>query len=132
MKHWVLKDLRTLESAQSSIEAVIGRLKLDAKLQAVSSADKASATYDISAGDISVEVTPQNRELLTGPLELEVVLVNASAKAPSILRTLNGSYSFTSGVATVCVLGCRSYPISATRLVGCLSAFGGETLGTGG
>ena len=98
------EDLRTLESARSSIEAVILRQNLEGDLQ--STPGNATAANTGGGSERSpFEVTPFNKELLIGPLEGVVILHNAGPTAPSILRTLNGAYSFTNGIATVCLLG---------------------------
>lgn len=115
-------DPEDLEEAKRRVVALIERQGIAAGLEQAASESSAVAVQPSAAPLASV--TPANAFLLQGNPDDVVIAYNSGTRSPSITRTLLGSYSFTTGKASVCMLGIDRNPALGRALALNLARFG--------
>jgi beta-phosphoglucomutase-like phosphatase (HAD superfamily) len=100
-----LDDLDRLQEAKKSVGDLIARDQLARELPGYSGPGAEGAATAQTDTNAPFAVTPANAVLLRGAPGDVIVLFNASADAPSLVRTLNGGFSFSRDTASVCLLG---------------------------
>jgi peptidoglycan hydrolase-like protein with peptidoglycan-binding domain len=123
-------DLDRLRAAKQSVGTLISKNELTMELTAYTGAGAASPQPRQDESGAPFAVTQQNSVLLRGPREDVVALYNSSAGAPSLVRTLNGEFSFSRGFASVCFLGVEETPAVKRGLRAIVEPMGAKSLKT--
>jgi hypothetical protein len=122
------EDLDRLQDAQRSLGVTIAKAGLVKELSGYAGASAESPPVQPGDTTAPFAVTPNNAILL-GSASAEVVpLFNASADAPSLVRTLNGGFSFTKETATVCLFGIVETPSIKRGLRAILAPMGARAV----
>lgn len=103
-------DLEVLENARQSLGTLISRTGLATELAGYQAAGAGEPEVIQNNSNAPFAVTPLNAVLLSGAGGDVVSFFNASADAPSLVRTLNGSLSFSKDYAAVCLIGLDETP----------------------
>ena len=122
------EDLDRLQDAQRSLGVTIAKAGLVKELSGYAGASAESPPVQPGDTTAPFAVTPNNAILL-GSASAEVVpLFNASADAPSLVRTLNGGFSFTKETANVCLFGIVETPSIKRGLRATLAPMGARAV----
>ncbi|MEJ8308277.1 hypothetical protein [Agrobacterium larrymoorei] len=120
----VSNDIDSLENARQSLAILISNNDLASVLGGDKNTGEGGAEVDQTNSDAPFAVTPANAVLLSGGGTDVVSFFNASPDAPSLVRTLNGSLSFSKQFAAVCLLGLDETPSLKRGLRGILAPLG--------
>jgi peptidoglycan hydrolase-like protein with peptidoglycan-binding domain len=123
-------DLDRLQDAKQSVSALIVKNVLARELPGYAGPGTENVPIEQIETNAPFAVTPANAVLLRGAADDVVVLFNASADAPSLVRTLNGGFSFSQKAASVCLLGIEETPALKRGLRTVLMTFGASVLKT--
>ncbi|MBD8649461.1 hypothetical protein IFT66_00035 [Rhizobium sp. CFBP 13726] len=126
----VSDDLDDLQGARQSLGILIAKNGLAGELAGLQAAGADNAYTNPGEGNAPFAVTPANAVLLSGAGGDVVSLFNASAEAPSLVRTLNGGLSFSNDIATVCLFGINETPSIRRGLRATLSPMGATVVKT--
>ena len=125
-----LDDLDRLQEARQSVDSLISKNNLGEELNRNPS-EAGVVPVSLDQGTTApFAITPANAILLSGARADVVALYNSSADAPSLVRTLNGEFSFSRGTATVCLFGVDGSPSIIRGLRAVLEPLGATAIRT--
>ncbi|MCM2435851.1 hypothetical protein [Agrobacterium rosae] len=123
-------DLDILENARQSLGILISNNGLATELAGYLAAGAGGVEVSQKDSNAPFAVTPANAVLLSGSGSDVVSFFNASADAPSLVRTLNGGLSFSKDIATVCLIGIDETPSLRRGLRDILAPMGATVVKT--